>query len=87
MDERLLKEIALITQGAYIPAQTHAYDLGRIYDDHLADLYRGEVLAEKRKRYREQFQLLVGLGLLLLLVEMLISSLPAASGAVEGSLP
>ena len=87
MDERLLKEIALITQGAYIPAQTRAYDLGRIYDDHLADLNRGEVLAEKRKRYREQFQLLVGLGLLLLLVEMLISSLPAASGAVEGSLP
>ena len=85
MDERLLKEIALITKGAYIPAQTRAYDLGRIYDDHLVNLNRGEVLAEKRKRYREQFQLLGGLGLLLLLVEMLISSYPTPAGDTEGS--
>jgi len=29
MDEGLLREIALATGGAYIPAQTRAYDLGR----------------------------------------------------------
>jgi Ca-activated chloride channel homolog len=72
MDETLLKEIALATSGAYVPARTTAYDLGLIYDEHLANLTRGEFLTEKRKRYREQFQLFGGLGLALLLVEMLI---------------
>ena len=85
MDERLLKEMALTTKGAYIPAQTRAYDLGRIYDDHLVNLNRGEVLAEKRKRYREQFQLLGGVGLLLLLIEMVISSYPTPTGDARGS--
>ena len=72
MDETLLKEIALATSGAYVPARTTAYDLGLIYDEHLANLTRGAFLTEKRKRYREQFQLFGGLGLALLLVEMLI---------------
>ena len=72
MDERLLKEIALTTSGAYVPASTRAYDLGRIYDQHLAKLTRGEIRAEKRKRYREQFQWFGGIGLVLLLSEMLI---------------
>ena len=72
MDESLLKEIALTTSGAYVPARTTAYDLGLIYDEHLAKLTRGEFQAEKRKRYREQYQLFAGLGLILLLVEMLI---------------
>jgi Ca-activated chloride channel family protein len=70
MNERLLKEIALATGGAYIPARTRAYDLGEIYEDHLAGLTRGEIHAEKRKRYRDRFQLFVCLGLLLLVVEM-----------------
>jgi len=72
MDERLLKEIALKTSGAYVPARTTAYDLGRIYDEHLADLNRGEIHAEKRKRFRDQFQLFAAIGLSLLLLERLI---------------
>lgn len=72
MDEKLLKEIALTTGGAYIPAQTRAYDLGAIYDEHLSGLARGEISEEKRKRFREQFQLFVGLGLCFLVVEFLI---------------
>lgn len=72
MDESLLKEIALATSGAYVPARTTAYDLGQIYDEHLTKLTRGEFQSEKRKRYREQFQLFGGLGLALLLIETLI---------------
>jgi len=72
MDERLLKEIALATSGAYVPARTKAYDLGSIYDQHLTKLTRGEIHAEKRKRYGEQFQLFGGIAVALLLTEMLI---------------
>jgi Ca-activated chloride channel family protein len=76
MDEDLLKSIALNTQGAYIPAKTTAYDLGRVYEDHLAGLTRGEIQAEKRKRFQERFQLFVCLGVALLLLDMLIPSYP-----------
>ena len=76
MNEDLLKTIALETGGAYIPAKTSVYDLGDVYEEHLADLTRSEVQAEKRKRYREQFQLFVCLGIAFLLLEMLIPSYP-----------
>ena len=72
MDEALLKKIALTTGGAYIPARTRVYDLGEIYDSHLAGLQSSELAATKRKKYREQFQLFVALGFCLLLVDMLL---------------
>ena len=74
MDEGLLKEIALLTGGAYIPAGTTAYDLGQVYEDHLADLSRSEIQSGKKKRYREQFQLFLCLGILCLAVEMAVPS-------------
>lgn len=83
MDERLLKEIALTTSGAYVPARTRAYDLGKIYDQHLAKLTRGEFKTEKRKRFREQFQLFGCLGLLLFLVDMMIPRTSGSAVAVE----
>jgi len=76
MDERLLKEIALKTSGAYIPARTRAYDLGQIYEAHLAGLTRGEIQTEKRKRYAERFQWFVFFGLAALLGETLVASYP-----------
>lgn len=86
LDERLLKQIALTTGGAYIPARTRAYDLGQIYQEHLAGLTRGEIQAEKRKRYAEQFQLFLGLGLALLLAEMMVPRYArAATGSAGGS--
>ena len=72
MDERLLKQIALTTSGAYIPARTTVYDLGGIYEDHLAGLTRGEISSEKRKRLLDRFQLFGCLGFVCLLVEMMI---------------
>lgn len=80
MDEKLLKEIALTTSGAYIPAKTRAYDLGQVYSQHLAGLTRGEINAEKRKRYRERFQLFVVLGLAALLLEMVVPRYPRVEG-------
>lgn len=70
LNDRLLKQIALTTGGAYIPAGTRAYDLGQVYVDHLAGLTRSEYQAEKRKRYRERFQWFVFLGVAMLLAEM-----------------
>ena len=76
MDERLLKEVALTTGAAYVPARTTAYDLGGIYEDHLSGLSRGEIRTEKRKRYRERFQLFALLGLMFLFADTLIADHP-----------
>ena len=72
MDESLLKDISVKTLGAYIPAQTLSYDLGQIYDDQLAKLTQGDINTEKRKRFYERYQLFGGLGLLLLLIDLMI---------------
>lgn len=74
VNDDLLKKIALLTKGAYIPAGTKAYDLGQVYEEHLAGLTRGQVQEDKRKRYREQFQWFVCFGALVLLLEMAIPS-------------
>jgi uncharacterized protein YegL len=76
MDEKLLKEIAVSTSGAYVPAKTLAYDLGEIYTQHLQKLTRGELASEKRKRYGEQYQLFLVAGLVLLMLDGLISRFP-----------
>jgi len=73
MDEKTLKDIALSTGGAYVPAKTTAYDLGQVYDEHLAQLTRGEVSADKRKRFQERFQGFLIAGFALLLIEPLVS--------------
>lgn len=72
MDDSLLQEIATVTNGAWVPAQTLSYDLGQIYDDHLSALATGEINAERRRRLHERFQWFGGFGLTLLLIEMLV---------------
>lgn len=73
MDEGLLEKIATTTSGAYIPAQTLSYDLGQIYDDQLVKLTQGEINTEKRKRFHERYQWFGIGGLLLLLIDIMIS--------------
>ena len=72
MDGSLLEKIAVETSGAWIPARTRAYDLGQIYEDHLAGLTQGELRSDHRRRFREQFQIFAVLGLVLLIVERVI---------------
>ncbi len=86
MDERLLREIALKTAGAYVPARTSVYDLGEVYEEHLKDLKAGEIHAEKRKRYRERFQWFVVLGVVCLLAETLLFPYARRAAAASAAL-
>ena len=78
MDASLLREMALLTNGAYIPAGTRDYDLADVYENHIVPLARGDVRTEKQKRYRDRYQLFAALGFALLLIEMLIAGYPSA---------
>jgi Ca-activated chloride channel family protein len=73
MEDKTLKEIAVITSGAYIPAQTLNYDLGKIYSENLEQLRRGEMFVEKRKRFYERFQIPGCIAILLLMAEQAMS--------------
>ena len=66
LDGDLLRELALITSGAYIPAGTGVLDLDSIYRRHIAPLTRGRLEARARTVRNDAFQWAVLLGLLAL---------------------
>ncbi len=72
MDKQLLEKIAKDSGGAYIPAGTKAYDLGKIYQDHLAALTHGDLETQKRKRYHDRFQWFLCFAVVFLLADMVI---------------
>jgi Ca-activated chloride channel family protein len=76
LNGELLENIALKTEGAYVPAETRAYDLGQVYDDVLADLSRSEYHSETRRQLLERFQWPLAAGILLLMIEMMIPAYP-----------
>ena len=72
LDGDTLREIALKTDGAYIPAGTGNLDLSSIHAKHIAPLLRGSVSSQQRTVYRDLYQwfavatfplLLIGLAL------------------------
>jgi Ca-activated chloride channel homolog len=71
-NQDLLEQIALATGGASIKAGTKAYDLGQVYEDHLANLARGEEENLKQKRFHEQYQIFLGLGIALLALQRIV---------------
>ena len=76
LDGELLREIALVTEGAYVPAGTGVLDLASIYDRHIARLMRGKLDGRGRTIRDEAYQWAV-----LLALVFLVSGVAVASGA------
>ncbi|MDR2757524.1 MAG: VWA domain-containing protein [Planctomycetaceae bacterium] len=72
VNEQTLKDIAQLTEGVYIPADTRTFDLGRIYMDYLSRLKGGEYQVEQRKKFRQQYQGFLAVAVLLLFVYLVI---------------
>ncbi|MBF0132652.1 MAG: VWA domain-containing protein [Magnetococcales bacterium] len=75
LDGQLLREIALITEGAYIPAGVGVLDLKSIYERHIAPLTKGAVDGTRRSIQNDAFQWPVFMGLLALLASV-VSAVP-----------
>ncbi|KJR43042.1 von Willebrand factor type A domain protein [Candidatus Magnetoovum chiemensis] len=73
LDEETLKNLALITEGAYIKAGSTSFGLDKIYDDYLSNIEKTETEEKMQKHYIERFQIPLGLAIILLLIELLIS--------------
>ncbi len=68
LDGELLREIALATDGAYVPAGTGVLDLKSIYDTHIARLTRGQLDSRGRSIRGETYQFFVAAALACLVV-------------------
>ncbi|MEM9174096.1 MAG: VWA domain-containing protein, partial [Myxococcota bacterium] len=68
----LLRELALATEGAYVPAGTGVLDLASIYDAHIAGLTRGEIDERGRTIRDEAYQLFVAVAFVALIAGVLL---------------
>lgn len=74
LDGELLREIALATDGAFVPAGTGVLDLASIYDAHIAPLTRGQLDDRGRTIRDESFQFPVLLAIICLVAAVSIGS-------------
>ena len=69
----MLQQIAAAGNGIYVRASNSNVGLEKIYDD-IEKLDKSEIEAKVFTDYEDQFQWFVGAAIVLLLIEMLISS-------------
>jgi len=74
LDGGLLRQIALASGGAYVPAGTGVLDLQSIYDRHIAGLTRGEMDGRRRTIRNEAYQWAVLAAIVLLLASLATSA-------------
>jgi Ca-activated chloride channel family protein len=68
MDEATLREIARITEGAYVAAGTRTFDLGQIYADSIGKMQGNVDQTERRQKLRHQYQLFLAAAVVCLLL-------------------
>ena len=79
MDPALLRELALATQGAYVPAGTGYADMASIYEQRIEPLARREFDAISTTYHHAQYQWFAGAALLLLMIETALGSRRASA--------
>jgi Ca-activated chloride channel family protein len=72
LDELALEKIALQTGGKYYRASPGQAELDRIYEA-ISGMDKKELASLKFSQYEERFQYVLGIALLLLIVEMLLT--------------
>ena len=68
MDETALREIAKITEGAYVAAGTRTFDMGQIYADSIGKMQGNVYETERRQKLRHQYQIFLTIAVLCLLL-------------------
>lgn len=72
LNEEVLKDIALKTDGAYVRGLGAALGLDEVFRDHIAKMERREVASSLERRYEDRFQIPLLLAILFLVAESLI---------------
>ena len=74
LEEQVLKDLALETNGAYVRATGAQFGLDYLYETRLSKMEKRDIEEKMRKQYTERFQFPLALGLLLLVIESVIST-------------
>lgn len=83
----LLSDIALKTNGVYIPAGTRSYDLGDLYAQHLQGRTGDQSETQQRIRKSERFQIFLSLSLLAFLIDLCISRYSSNVASISTAAP
>jgi Ca-activated chloride channel family protein len=73
LDEEILQEVALKTDGSYVKATNTEFGLDLIYEEKLSKMEKRETESKMIKRYEERFQIPLVAALLMLFIEPFIS--------------
>jgi Ca-activated chloride channel family protein len=73
LNEDILQKIALVTGGTYIRSTNTNFGLDLLYQERLSKLEKREFEGKMNKLYEERFQFPLAIGLILILLEMIIS--------------
>jgi Ca-activated chloride channel family protein len=74
LNEAVLKQIAVATNGMYVRSSGADFGLDIIYDKKLANMERRDMKARMDKVYYERFQIPLAIALIFLLIEMIITN-------------
>ncbi len=85
LNGELLRELALATDGAFVPAGTGVLDLASIYDAHIAGLTRGQLDERGRTIRDETYQIFVLIALVCVLAAVLVSVGRTRSAGRDGT--
>ncbi|MCP5040303.1 MAG: VWA domain-containing protein, partial [bacterium] len=83
LDGDTLREMALLTDGVYVPAGLGALDLDSIYEQHIKNLMRAEIDSEGRVIRSEGFQWFVLAAIVCLAISVLIGQRRHARAALQ----
>ena len=73
LNPEVLREVALEGHGAFVPAGTHAADMGELYREKIAPLNQRGVAASRLEIHQARFQWFAAIALTLLLIESWMS--------------
>lgn len=73
LDERLLQRIALATGGSYVRTTAREFGLEALYREKISQMEKRDLEGSMARRFHERFQIPLGIALLLLFIEPLIS--------------
>ena len=71
LDELTLEKIALETNGKYYKASPGEVELNKIYDD-ILKMEKKALASQKFTQFEDRFQLLLGVVILLLIIELFL---------------
>ena len=69
LNNSILEQVALETDGAYVPAETKSVDMAEVYHQYVANVEQQDFETARINSYIPRYQIFVGLALALVLIE------------------